>query len=214
MCHDPYCQFWMNWAAQALVALGTIGAVVVALFGGWIRGRRILLLAHIEQRHGTAVPIVIASSEPEVFPDKEIPTRFYQLRISNRSRLFAAHGAYVWLTRIENLDQPDAIWSGEIPMRWQHCDLMPGSRTIGEPANVDIFAISDTDNAAILRLQPNIVPTNLPLHHVSSVRLRLTVELRCVERAPQRLRLRVDWTGRWAPSDAEMQHNMIFDISR
>lgn len=32
-------QFWLNWATQAAIAVGTVGAVVVALFGGRLRER-------------------------------------------------------------------------------------------------------------------------------------------------------------------------------
>jgi hypothetical protein len=34
---EPLWQFWTNWVAQVAIGIGTIGAVIVALFGDWLR---------------------------------------------------------------------------------------------------------------------------------------------------------------------------------
>ena len=34
---SPTWQFWLNWVAQVAIAFGTLAAVVVALFGRWLR---------------------------------------------------------------------------------------------------------------------------------------------------------------------------------
>ena len=43
-------QFWWNWAVQFFVALGTIGAVVVALLGDWLKAKLLRLDVAIENR--------------------------------------------------------------------------------------------------------------------------------------------------------------------
>src|SRR6266853_937360 len=205
-------KFWLDWVVQALVAAGTLGDVYAALFGEAFKAKRVRLSASIEQRRGVFTPTrtpVFLRRGNEVMQGgyNEGASRYYQLRVQNMSKRFPAHHVNVWLLRVDQYANNAwaSTWTGEIPLIWQHQDHIPSPRTIGNPANADVFAIS---SEGVLSLQPQILALNLPREYRDACQLALTVQIRSDEIVGGDIRIRVEWDGRWHPDEDEMERHV------
>ena len=83
--------FWWNWWPQLAVAVGTIGAVLVALFGQAFRAKFFppKLSLRLENTSGEAIQ------------ESAWKARYYHLRVSNSRRWSPAHEVRVVLLREE-----------------------------------------------------------------------------------------------------------------
>src|SRR5258708_13150762 len=89
-----------EWIFQALIALGTFLAVMVALFGDWIKGRwfRPRLELVLERPRGVPQKTAIVSPDGSV---RHVDARYYHLKVRNRKRWPIATHVQVHLLRIE-----------------------------------------------------------------------------------------------------------------
>ena len=217
---DPLWQFWTNWGVQALVAVGTGGAVYAALFGDSFKAKRVRLSASIENPRGVYTPTQERVASTSLFGRqsltyKEGEARYYQLRVRNNSKRFAAHHVEVWLLRVDQYedDAPVATWTGEIPLIWQHQGHIPGPRMIGQPANADIFGIFTSDGKGpVLALQPQIPALSLPAKYEAACKLRLAIEVRSDEAVLDSLGIWVEWDGQWHRDDGDMDPHVRFEL--
>lgn len=189
-------RFWWDWWVQLFVAVGTCGAVIVAVLGDWIKARIAGLSISMENRFGVYTPTQIAiNGQPVAGGRRE--GRYYQLRVRNRWPPFLAEDVHVFLLRVDELTEDGNIistWQGEIPLNWQHKDFWPGGRTIGNPPNADLFATS-SDGA--LTLQLAFVALNITPAWKKAVNLRLVLEARGRASASKPFAVGVNWDGRW-----------------
>jgi hypothetical protein len=205
-------RFWLDWSVQALVAIGTLGAVYAALFGDSFKAKRDKLSISIDNALGvytpTRVPVMAGGA---ILRYEESEARFFQLRVRNASTYFQAHQVDVYLLRIDRLRDGlnEEIWKGEIPLIWQHRDYVPGPRTIGNPANADVFSISP---GGLLALQPVIPALSLPMQYREPCELFLTVHARSTEGNSAELCVRVRWDGKWDREDLEMKRHIVFEV--
>jgi hypothetical protein len=100
-------QFWMNWSVNLVVAIGTVGAVIVALFGSGIQARLFApkLVLTIDNSHGDATPVTVTAPTGESRTEQ---ARYYRLRVSNPKRWPKATQVRVQLLRLE---EPGPRWS-------------------------------------------------------------------------------------------------------
>jgi hypothetical protein len=126
--------------------------------------------------------------------------------------LGAAHRVYVWLLRIDQFPEDGSLstWTGEIPLIWQHQNHIPGPRTVGNPANVDLFSIS---NERVFDLQLQTGALNAPKVHREACRLLLTVQVRSDESSSHKSRIRVERDGQWQRDDDAMSRHVVFEIA-
>ena len=115
-------QFWWNWAIQLAVAIGTIGTVVTALFGGWIRSKLFspVLSVRLREPLGEKTPTHLIP--PDGGEPRMEEGRTFHVTVSNPSRWQPVHQVQVFLTRIEvsGADgRPVVEWIGDVPMRWR-----------------------------------------------------------------------------------------------
>lgn len=218
---DPLWQFWTNWIVQASVAVGTGGAVYAALFGESFKARWVRLSVSIENPRGVYTPTretvqhtnaagVTLSGGYNVGE-----ARYYQVRVGNKSKRFAAHHVDVWLTRVDQYRDDSTVetWTGEIPMTWQHQGYITGPRTIGSPANVDLVAITvSLAHHPVLELQPQIPALNLPRTHEKRCKLRLGIEVRSDEAVLEDVGVWVEWDGKWSAEDDDMEGHVRFEL--
>ncbi|MEQ9568428.1 MAG: hypothetical protein RLN85_21890, partial [Pseudomonadales bacterium] len=134
------CKFWLNWGAQLAIATGTIGAVVVALFGNWIRNKLVppKLEISMERPLGIEVPTILTSPNGD---QREAKSRWYHMSVKNLRRWSPATQVQVFLTQVEKPDaagEAKSIWVGEIPLKWRHQEIHPLARTIGYHAEIDL----------------------------------------------------------------------------
>jgi hypothetical protein len=204
-------RFWLDWSVQLLVAVGTIGAVVVALFGDAIKAKFVKLTLSIYDRDGVYSP----TSNPVYFVGQVVgqaagEARFYQLRVDNERRLVSAERVTVWLLQVMQFgdDGSTRSWTGELPLIWQHQDQIPGPRTIGSPATADLFCVT---SAQKLELRVAIQALNLTRTYQGACRLVMTVQARSDEGNSPELRLSVQWDGKWERETGHVTFAVVDD---
>jgi hypothetical protein len=127
---DP--EWYYRWSLiwSAFGAVGTIGAVVLALFGEWIRRKlfppqlKIALL----NREGEKISITTGNSQ---FLDE---SRYYHLIVSNSRRAFPATDLDVRLIRIGEPapgGELRTVWTGDVPIHCRNQAFNPLKHRVG-----------------------------------------------------------------------------------
>ena len=138
--------FWWNWGVNAAVAIGTIAAALVALFGQIFRSKfwPPQLSLRLISLDGVKTPVVVTWAEDNEIRQRSEEARYYHLRVANSRRWSPANHVQVILLQVEEPGPTDTLqvtWTGAMPLRWQHQELFPASRTIGAPADVDLCSV-------------------------------------------------------------------------
>ena len=208
----PDWQFWMNWIVSVVIAIGTIGAVIFALFGGWFRQRVTppqLIAKLINERGVKVAPTVLT------FPDGHTePTvsRWYHIRLENRRRWSRATQAHVFLT---NVEEPNAagefvsLWSGAIPLKIRYEGIVLTGRTVGPPIEYDLCSVFRVVGGAILQLHTVVQPANVQIQRDKPCNLRLTLQARSLEIDSKPIQVQVIWDGLWSDDTDQMINHMI-----
>jgi hypothetical protein len=183
---SPTCQFWWNWFVQALIAVGTIGAVIVALFGDWLRAvfAPPRLLIRLADPTG-----VIAQTELQVGGQKfQTESRWYHVRVQNLRRWSPAREVRLFLLRYEepdSLGQLQTKWTGAIPMKWRHQEIKELAPTLGPPDDADLCSVIKVPAATglphRLELHPLIRAISIPANWVSPCKFAVTLQARSLE---------------------------------
>ena len=205
-------QFWLSLIAQVAIAVGTIAAVIVALFGGWLRARFAppKLTLRLETNDGVKIPVNLTAPDGNT---RQTEGRWYHLRVENERRWSPATQVQVFLLRIE---EPDAAgedrltWIGEMPMRWRHQEIHPRVRTIGYPADCDLCSVI---KEKWLELNLLITPSEINAKRRDACRLTLTLQARGMESDSNLLRVQIAWDGKWANDDKEMAQHMVVKVT-
>jgi hypothetical protein len=165
----PTWQFWLNWWVQLAVAIGTIGAVVVALFSDWFRvvlwPPRLSIWLHDPLGEITKTVVPLPNGQQE-----ETVSRWYHVRIENRRGWSLAREVRLLLLRYEEPDrlgQFQTKWSGAIPLKWQHQEIKLLAPTMGPPDNADLCSVvrappSGSRPRHWLQLHPLVRPLAMP----------------------------------------------------
>lgn len=209
----PIWQFWLDWVVQVATAVGTIAAVVVALFGDWLRTRFAppKLILKLQNELGIKVdPTILTAPDGST---REAASRWYHVRVENGRRWSSATQVQVFLLRVE---EPDAareyklMWFGEIPIRWRYQEINPLIRSIGYPADCDLCSVV---KGKWLELHPIITPLELTARRREASHLILTLQARGLEGDSNLLRVRIDWDGQWADDTQEMAAHMVVKVA-
>jgi len=103
---------WAQLVINVLVAIGTIGAVIVALFGNWIQARWF----------GPKVTIEAHDLKGSLWPDSEGRMQiFYFLKVKNSRHWAPARGVRVVLTDLEAGGPDGNFQRFDVPIPWQFC---------------------------------------------------------------------------------------------
>jgi hypothetical protein len=173
-------QFWLNWWVQLLIGLSTLAAVLVALFGSWIRYKvyppklRIRLLSRDGEEADTQFQMPIDTGGGAIIYNGNVPpipakSRWYHIHVSNDRRWAEATDVQVLLKRLEELDaagQFKVKWAGDIPLSWRNMhNLNAGvTKVIGYPEDADLVALFSNGaktTEPFLQLRPLIAPSPL-----------------------------------------------------
>lgn len=205
---DPTDQFWWNWAVNLAVAVGTLAAAFVALFGDWIKARlfRPRLLVKLANKEGELTTAVLLSPNGETREEK---ARVYHLRVTNSARWPTATQVQVHIIRLEEPGPDGELllkWAGDVPLRWKLQEIHPISRTVGPPADCDLCSVI---RGKWLELHPLIVPNNLPARRLEKADLVVSVQARSNEGESNIRRFRISWDGRWEDGEMEMIHHLV-----
>lgn len=194
------------WVLTVAVAVGTVGAVMVALFGDAFRGKFFppLLRIDLANAQGEATQASAGGGTPE-------PARYYHVRVWNERRWSPASEVKVVLLQVEEPGPNGNLyvaWTGDIPLGWRHQVLFPIERTIGGETFVDLCSVTQGGR---LRLHPLIVPFNLTVERLAACSFVVTVQARGSEVDSTPLRVRVSWDGTWEPGTVEMLHHLTIE---
>ena len=103
---------WAQLVINGLVALGTIGAVVFALFGNWIQAKWF----------GPIITIEPHDLKGSLWPDSSGRNQiFYFLKVKNARHWSPAKGVRVVLTDLEVRTPGDKFHRFNVPIPWQFC---------------------------------------------------------------------------------------------
>ena len=209
------CQFWWNWAIQALIAFGTIGAVVAALFGNWIRARfwPPELSINLQDSSDLRVPMILTSANGT---QELTDSRWYHVRVENARRSSPATGVRVLILRLEEPDSAGFFqvkWAGEAPLNWSHQGFKPLTPTIGSPDEVDLCSVrrnpSNPGGPHVLELHPLFRSFSLNTQWSSPCKLAVLVQARSVEVDSNTLRVEISWDGQWSDDATQMRHHLV-----
>jgi hypothetical protein len=201
---------WWEWGVQVVVAVGTVGAVVVALFGDWLRNKLAppALRLAIVNPDGVKTRAQLTWQEDGVAQTRVEDARYYHVRVRNDRRWFAAHHVQLMLLRVEEPGPngaPQVTWTGEIPVRWEHQEVYPAARTIGAEANADMCSVI---RGKFLQLHPMIFPANFDWQRRAACVLILTLQARGDEGDSPLVRVQVAWDGKWEDGATEMRRHL------
>ncbi len=206
-------EFWLNWIVQLGIALGTLGAVAVALFGGWLRSKLVppKLRLSVENPRGVFSPVELKAPDGS---SRVTDSRWYHVRITNERRWSPATQTQILLLQVQ---EPDAtgefkvVWTGELPLRWRHQEVQPLVRTIGSPADCDLCSVV---KEKWIELHPLIEVFSLKSRRREKCRLLLTLQARSIESDSNMLQVEVAWDGEWTEDTEQMaRHTVVKTIS-
>jgi hypothetical protein len=200
-------RFGWNLFVNILVAVGTLGTVVVALFGTAIKNKwwSPIFEASLPDPRGQKTPVKDDKGNSGT-------TRYYHLRISNTRRWSNATGAALYLVRI---DEPgpngefQMKWTGDLPVSCRHQNFYPLARDIGSPIDYDLCSIAKEDSR--LELHPIILGYDIELVRRGHQKLIAWFQVKCLECESPIIKVRVSWDGKWDDGEAEMAAH--FDLT-
>lgn len=187
MTHDA--EFWWNWGVNAAVALGTISAVLVALFG-----------KHFFFRPKLTLELVSEFGEPTTLNETNEPVRYFHVRVKNERRgLTVAQQVQVYLTRVEEVGPTghlQIVWEEGVPMRWRNQEIVPMLRSIGPAVDADLFMIGKESGLHLMTLiQPNSLRTLA--HRHGQCRFAVALQARSTDSDSKIIRYEIAWDGEW-----------------
>ncbi|HEX8450136.1 MAG TPA: hypothetical protein VF652_11150 [Allosphingosinicella sp.] len=200
-----------NWA-QIASAVGTLAAVIVALFGPQIR--RVL----VRPRLNLTIENPVGVDGTDWVPDGteegiSLPARWYHLRVSNPHRWSPVTMVRVFLLEIE---APDASgryrrsWIGEVPIDWRFPKQVGPVLDFGFPRDCDLCSATSDKRLRLKQAIPWGIPEEL-LVSEAPVDLRLTLQARGLEADSGRLRVRLCWNGVLPDDRSTMDRHLVLE---
>jgi hypothetical protein len=216
-----------------IVALGVLGTwcmFVAAIWGEKIRSSLFKpeLRVVLESPRGLLTTEIITSIAASVDHSVQISpqqvqqykrsARYYYVSAINARRWPVAHNVRVLVTRLETVDpagMPRTVWTGEIPLQWEHAQVHPSTRTLGRPARADLMVVAKdtTRGQNELHLMTVIEPTNFIRSYLTAVKLWVTVVATADEVDSAALRLAIAWDGQWNSGDVEMSGHLVISAA-
>lgn len=205
---SPEQQFWWNWWVNLGVAIGTLLAVLVALFGDRFRANFFPPRLKIKLLETGGEKTILTHSNAGVMEHVD-DVRYFHLQVWNERRWSAANGVQVFLTRLDEPgpnNQLQVAWVGNVPLRWRDQEVVPLTQTIGAAKDCDFCMVGRKDG---LSLMPLILPNNLSAHRQGKCRFVARLQARSNEADSEVMRIEVAWDGVWEDSDTEMRRHLV-----
>jgi hypothetical protein len=193
--------------AQIVSAIGTLLAVIVALFGAQIR--RFIVKPRLD--------IALSSlggttSSVPYFKDENtncyLKSLWYHLRVTNPNRISPVTAVYVYLLKLETRDASGKFVevSGlEVPMHWRYAGKSYPPRDFGRPYECDIFRIFEDRHLEVT----TIVGTDKIKTMQPPVHIRLSFQASGLEAWSDTITVQVDWDGKWSTDQDEMAKYLV-----
>jgi len=211
--------FWWNWWVQLAVAVGTIGAALVALFGERIRARWLppRLRLTISKPEGVPTPVNLRwrDEKGEEHQDTR-PGRYYHVEVSNAARGSKATQVHICIVSVEERKadgQFEIAWTGELPLQWSLQQIHPVTRVVGRTAIADLCCVVKDKWMEMLPMI-SVLNFNARRRKEHSDALRdfiVTIQARAAEGSSPPLRLRITWDGGWSDDVQIMRRHLVIN---
>lgn len=210
----------VSWT-DALTAIGTVGAVAVALFGQFLpRLFPPRLRVSMVNPHGVHQRVRLVVDTGGAIPvARDVWARYYHLEVRNARRWAKAHNVRLMLLKIERETTVGwvDVWSGGgIPFQWQHHEVLGSVRTLGPAPLADLFNVlqdEDTTRTKYLTLTTIFGPLGVELRHTAACALRLTVHAEGDEADSPQLVVTIRWDGQWDDGTVEMGQHLRWEAT-
>lgn len=205
---DPY------WWVQAIVAFGTVSAVVVALFidpiKRWLWPPKFDIA--LKSASGELTPVKL--HDPTTDKISANVARYYHLSVKNSGSI--AHNAAVYLTAIMYKTSGGAWeekWTGDVPLVWRHAEIYPLWRDIGASAvDADLFELMQLKWLEVrVVVRPNSLPhttrDDLPANPGrwrTPINMIIKVQVKSADGESNPRLFYVAWDGQWADGATEI----------
>jgi len=191
----------------ALVAVGTIGAVIVALFHDYLKPRPRISMKVLDTQ-GHLVPV---SSQQG---DEPSEARYFHLKVTNTRRGTRANGVQIFLTHIQKKgpdDRYSTYWVGDLPMRWRHQEVHPLQRVVGPDLDCDLCSVHKDGP---VRLETLLVPGEFQREYFPgpNIDVVLTFQARSIEVDSKFYHVRIAWDGKWPDQSVISTHLVVDEI--
>ena len=199
--------------ATWLTAVGTVGAVVVALFSDVFRHslNKPILELRLRETLGNITDSVLIPPEGDPHEPRNEWARFYHVLVVNKRARTPATQVQVYLTQLDEFSDGNVrtTWRGDTPIRWRYQEHRPAQQTIGE-GHVDADLCHVTREKWI-EIHPLIEPVGLKKRWrvaEAPIAIIVTLQARGTEAVSAVTRFRIDWDGHWAQDDAAMARHL------
>lgn len=214
---QPNWQFWLNFAVQLAIALSTLGAVLVALFGRWLQEKfapPLLSLSISNERGVKAYPSYLRRNDGTSL---ETTSRWYHVRLQNGRRWSPARETAIYMVDIATPDASGNFVSqshGTIPLKVRNEGILLSGRTIGPSIEYDLCSVTKSPNKEIPNiLEVHLAVTPTPLLNIvrstQPIRLILTLRAHGTEVDSESLQVEISWNGTWSDDEAEMARHLV-----
>jgi hypothetical protein len=213
-------QFWLDLAVKAVAAVGTVSAVMVALFKDWFRYRLLPPRLHISlsRTESNEIPNtgLVNPNDPSGSPFVTV-SRWYHVGVTNARRWVEATDVQVFLLRVEEPDEAGqftTIWDDPIPLKWHHMQTLnlPAGMVVGRPAKaalVAFFKDAATSKEPFLQIQTMHFPNRFNPHRVGRCKLHLVLIAREKQVDSNQVTVEVSWDGNWPEAHEKAPRGLV-----
>lgn len=192
------------------IAAGTIGAVIVALFGQAFRAKFFppKLSISLADESGEATMLSIMPPQGSNVPARITEARFYHLRVTNARRWSPATDTRIVLLQSEEPGpdgQLQVRWTGDIPLSWRHNPVFPPYRVVGPDAYADLCSVV---NGSWMQLHTLVQPSSLNPVRTGPSTMVLLLQAHSTQTNSVPLRLRISWDGSFETGAQEMKNHL------
>ncbi len=191
-----------NWA-EVFTAVGTVGAVIVALFADVIKARIAHARLDMRLKPGN-VHVDVAKDGSQDNPERRtVASRWFHLRVENRKRLFPAKAVSVFVLQIEQRRDGlwHSIWAGEASLFWRYSNDV--FRDMGE-ADCDLLYFIQGGPLKLRKAPWTGIDTFEP-----PVDLRLTLRAQAADARSRPVYVVVKWNGEWPANWEDLDANVL-----
>jgi hypothetical protein len=185
-------------SAEGWAAISTFLAVLVALFGNWIRAQIPWLQPELKLElipKPEPVKTLLTSDKGQRYEDSFY---FYGRVTNTRRSIRTANQVQVFLVRQEDLlpnGQYEVTLTKEVPIIWHLQEVKPVHATIGYP---ETFPICSIVKDKWVQIHPLIKPLILKRTYREAFRIALTFQAKSIETESNLLRVEIVWHGGWS----------------
>jgi hypothetical protein len=178
---------------NAFVAVGTISAVVVALFRDRSKWFRPKLTVTLPDPEGELTTENRKGDDGKEHPEK---MRYYHLQVENKRLWSPATNVSIHLVGIDERGLDRSLtrkWTGNVQIQWRHIKHYPGEKhTIGKPMEYDLCSVSGSG----IRFYP-IATASSFLRTLGKGRFVASLEVRSSEQETVLIPVDIAWDGVW-----------------